>query len=122
MNLRDQLEPTTFADDEPVGVVGVPTKDLPGPVAEDQWHYVPEPLWNRLICLGNAYNLHFAQLVEPAIDTVLNSVQCHSLCEELTFLRDVVADPAAHAAISTVVAQATVVARSSSMSLVISPP
>jgi len=122
MNLLERLQPNAFVDDEPVGIAAVKASELPGPLIDDRWAYIPEPIWRRLLSLGNAYKLHFSQIAEPIIDTVLDPKQCQSLCDELEFLRDVVADPAAHFAIDTIISKAAVVSRDSSLRLVVSPP
>jgi hypothetical protein len=122
MNFLDRLELSTFADDESVGIAAVQASELPGPLIDDRWVYIPEPLWRRILSLGHAYNLHFSQFAEPIIDSVFNSAQCDSLCDELSFLHGVIVDGAAHSAIETIVSKAALVVRNPSLRLVVSPP
>jgi hypothetical protein len=122
MDLLARLEPNTFVDEEPVGIAAVKASELPGPLVDDSWAYVPEPIWRRLLSLGDAYKLHFSQIAEPILDTVFNPKQCQSLCMELGFLRGVIADAAAHSAIDTIVSKAAIVSRDNSLCLVVSPP
>ena len=122
MDFSARLLPETYADDEPVGFAAVEASSLPGPVPDAHWSYVPEPLWQRVLSLGNAYRLHFAQVVEPVIDTVLDSSQCQSLCIELEFLSGIVTDPAAAGAFAVLLEHAHRVSRQPSLRLIISPP
>jgi hypothetical protein len=122
MNFTELLEFSSYADDESVGIAAVQASELPGPLIDDRWSYIPEPLWRRLLNLGEAYSLHYPQIAEPIVDTVLNPSQCQSLCEELEFLRRVVSDAAAHSAIDTIISKAVEVSRSASLRLVVSPP
>jgi hypothetical protein len=122
MDYSSRLDPNTYIDDEPVGVAAVAADLLPGPLPGDSWSYVPEPLWQRILSLGHAYGLHFAQVTDPVVDTVLNPKQCQSFVEELVFLKRVIYDPAAEQAMSTIGDLAGKVAAGTSLRLVISPP
>ena len=122
MDLRKLTEIGTFENEEVVGVACVPTDHLPEPFPEHYWKYIPEPLWQRVLGLGGAYRLHFYSLADPVVDTVFNSKQCASLCDELQFLRSVVADDAAHQAIDVILGAATEASRDRYKSVVISPP
>ncbi len=118
----DLVDPQTFDGDEPVGICAVPHAALPGPIEELEWRYVSERLWNRVLKLGEAYELHFAQVVEPVIDTVLVAEQCESLVQELAFLANMICDPALRHAIGIISAQAQRVTREPEFRLVLSPP
>jgi hypothetical protein len=122
MDYSSRLDPATYADEEPVGVAAVPASMLPGPLPDDSWSYIPEQLWQRVLSLGGAYGLHFAQVAEPIIDTVLVPSQCQSFAAELTFLLGVIADPAGQETLSVLRQHATKVARNPSFRLIISPP
>ena len=122
MDFSARLEPNTYADDEPVGIGVAEAQLLPGPLPDECWSYIPEPLWQRLLALGQAYQLHFAQVAEPVIDTVLEPAQCHSLCRELEFLEGLVSDPAAQGVIAELHRSAARVARAPTLRLIISPP
>jgi hypothetical protein len=122
MDYSSRLDPATYANDEPVGIAVAPGSLLPGPIPDGLWSYLPESLWQRLLSLGHAYSLHFAQVAEPVIDTVLESRQCQSLQAELAFLAGIISDPAAEQALAVLQHQAAKVARDSSLRLIISPP
>lgn len=122
MDYSSRLDPITYVNDESVGVAAVAASQLPGPLPDASWSYIPRPLWHRILSLGHAYGLHFAQVVEPVIDTVLEPRQCQSFVEELAFLRRVISDPAAEQALSTIGELAGRVASGTSLRLVISPP
>ena len=70
------ISPSEFADDEPVDFAAVDESQLPGPIEEKYWVHISERLWSRLLSFGTAYNLHFSQVIEPVIDTVLRPEQC----------------------------------------------
>ncbi|HBW38522.1 hypothetical protein [Desulfosporosinus sp. BICA1-9] len=53
---------------------------------------IPETLFNRMTCIGNAYNLHYTSLFSPYEDYVLESIQVQGLIEELNFIADTVND------------------------------
>src|SRR2546423_910308 len=99
MSLRDLLDPIRYMKDESVGIVAVAADELPGPIEPQRWHHISERLWNRLLCLGQAYELHFASIADRSMDTVLNRPQTASLAEELAFLATVVNDAASAQAI-----------------------
>ena|SRR2546425_2416809 len=122
MALSDRLHPDTYSDDEPVGVAGVPKRELPGPLAAELWQYIPQQMWHRLLTLGRAYDLHFAAVIDPIIDTVLDPIQCDSFDEELRFVMGVVNDSALGAAITVILGQVAKVRGRSGMALVLSPP
>jgi len=122
MQFRELLDPTAYFDFDVVGVAPIESTKLPGPLAEDDWVYIPQPLWIRLLALGAAYEMKFAEIAEPVIDTVFDSTQCRWLCEELEMIKDLVADPAIGAAISVLHPAADWVAQDTSRSLVVSPP
>jgi hypothetical protein len=122
MDYSSRLDPATYVHEEPVGIAVAPASLLPGPLPNGLWSYVPEPLWQRLLSLGHAYNLHFAQVAEPVIDTVLESRQCQAFQGELAFLSRVISDPAVEQVLTLLQQQATRVSRDSSLRLIISPP
>ena len=122
MKFQDRLNTNYFEGDEPVGIAAVVPTALPGPIESKEWQYIPERLWNRLLCLGQAYELHFAQVIEPVIDTTLDASQCQSLIEEITFLASVVDDTALRSAIHLILSQAEQVVRGGRGRLVFSSP
>jgi hypothetical protein len=122
MALSERLHPDTYSNDEPVGIAGVPTHELPGPLAAERWKYISQQMWHRLLGVGRAYDLHFAEVIDPIVDTVLDSIQCDSLDEELRFIMGVVHDGALNAAITVVLDQVDKVRGRSGMALVLSPP
>jgi hypothetical protein len=65
MTLLARLDPSTYSDDQLVGVAAVSQGELPDPVPDERWQYIPERVWSRIQHLGSAYELHFAALVEP---------------------------------------------------------
>jgi hypothetical protein len=122
MTLAGRLDPDTYADDEPVGVAGVPKEELPGPLAPERWQYIPQQMWHRLLRLGRAYDLHFAGVVDPVVDTVLDPIQCESFDEELRFLIGIVNDSALSAAVVVLLGEVAKVRARTGMALVLSPP
>jgi hypothetical protein len=121
MKFADRLDPATFADDEVVGVAlcdrDIPSVDLP----ESAWVFIPERLFNRLLLLGRAYSLHFAELVDAQAESSLNSTQCEGAAEELHFLEQVVGDAALTGTLKELVSRVERAA-STGMSLRFSPP
>jgi len=122
MTLSSKLHPSTYSDDEPVGVAGVPKEELPGPLPAERWQYIPQQMWHRLLGLGRAYDLHFAGVIDSVVDTVLDPVQCESFEEELRFVTEVVNDSALTAAITVILGEVAKVRGRSRMVLVLSPP
>jgi hypothetical protein len=122
MTLSIRLNPATYSGDEPVGVAAVPKGELPGPLPKERWQYIPERMWMRLLQLGHAYELHFAAIVDPVVDTVLDPVQCESVDEELRFLAAVVNDDALSSALRTILGELAKVRNRSEMALIFSPP
>ena len=122
MDFKALISAETYADSEPVGIGAIEALRLPGPLPYDSFSYIPEPLWQRILSLGTAYSLHFSQIAEPIIDTVLDQTQCQWFESELEFLSRTVVDPAAIEAIRTVLNVVSRVAHAPSLRLVISPP
>lgn len=119
---RKLTDPAEFAEDEPVEFAAVEKDLLPGPIDPEYWVCISERLWSRILSYGAAYELHFQQVIEPVIDTVLGPEQCESLREELEFLIFVAKDPALSDAISVFLTEVGKVVNRQSMRLVISPP
>ena len=122
MTFLARLNPATYTGDEPVGVAAVLQKELPGPVPDERWQYIPERMWKRILSLGEAYELHFASTLEPVLDTVLNSTQCDVLEEEFRFLASVMNDAAVREALQVILVEIAKLRGHSDMALVISPP
>ncbi|WP_445427515.1 hypothetical protein [Alishewanella sp. HL-SH05] len=121
-NLKKLLNPAEFVDDEPVEFAAVDKDLLPGPIEAKHWVCISERLWSRLLSYGSAYELHFQQIIEPVIDTVLGSEQCESFSEELEFIIGVANDPAFLEALHIVHSEVGKVINRRNMRLVISPP
>lgn len=115
-------QPSEFLDDVPVELAAVNKDLLPGTSGDKDWVHISERLWQRLLTIGAAYNLHFSQVVEPVIETVLGPEQCESFDSELDFLAGVVNDPAFSEALLIVRAEVGKVINRKCMRLVISPP
>lgn len=94
MDFRYLTEVSTFQLDERVGFVDAPSGVRPHAIPESNWAWVPERLWVRLIRLGQAYEMHFASVLELDKDSELNSVQCEHLLEELEYVGKLVNDAA----------------------------
>jgi len=122
MTLSTRLDPATYSKDEPVGVAAVPKEELPGPVRNERWQYIPERMWNRILQLGSAYELHFAAVLEPVVDTVLDPTQCETVDEELRFLAAILNDDALKSALSIILGEVAKVRGRSGMALLFSPP
>ena len=114
--------PSEFLDDELVALAVIDKELLPGPIEQKYWVHISERLWQRLLSLGAAYNLHFTQVVDPVIDTVLGPEQCDSFDVELEFLAGVVNDPAFFETLLVFRAEVGKVINRENMRLVISPP
>lgn len=119
---RKLTNPEEFVDDVSTDFAAVEKGLLPGPIESTFWINISERLWHRLIAYGAAYELHFQQVIEPVIDTVLMPEQCESLVEELEFLLGIVDDPAFEQALGTILNVAGQVINRKDMRLVISPP
>lgn len=119
---RKLINPAEFVEDEPVEFAAIEKDLLPGPIEAKFWAHVSERLWSRILSYGAAYELHFQQVIEPVIDTVLEPEQCESLGEELEFLISVAKDPALIQALSVVLVEVGKVVNRQRMRLVISPP
>ena len=122
MTLSSRLDPATYTKDEPVGIAAVARQELPGPFPDQRWRYIPERLWARILNLGAAYELHFAQVFEPTIDTVVAAAQCDAVEEELRFLSAVIRDEALMSALGVILDEMAKVRGHSTMALVVSPP
>ncbi|WP_162926280.1 hypothetical protein [Teredinibacter purpureus] len=122
MKYENLLSPLEFEDDVTVEVAAISSELLPGPISEDNWVHLSERLWNRVLFLGQAYELHFSQVIEPVIDTVLGPEQCESLLEELEFLQHVSTDPALDKTITSLANECGKVINRVGMRLVLSPP
>lgn len=80
------LDPSQFVDDV---LVRVWTR------TEEFEAWVPERLWDRLVNLGRAYELHRLPLLAAPYEPVtLNAQQCAGLQRELEFVEQVVKDEA----------------------------
>jgi hypothetical protein len=95
---------------------------LPGPLPNERWQYIPQRMWNRILQLGSAYELHFAAVLEPVVDTVLDPTQCETVDEELRFLAALLNDDALKSALSIILGEVAKVRGRSGMALVFSPP
>jgi hypothetical protein len=122
MTLSTRLDPATYSEDEPVGIAAVPKEELPGPLPNERWRYIPERIWNRILLLGSAYELHFAAVLEPVVDAVLDPTQCETVDEELRFLAAILNDDALKSALSVILGELVKVRGRSGMALVFSPP
>ena len=122
MTLSIRLDPATYSGDEPVGVAAVPKEALPGPLPNEWLQYIPERIWNRILHLGSAYELHFAAVLEPIVDTVLDPTQCETVDEELRFLAAILDDDALKSALSIILGEVAKIRGRSGMALVFSPP
>ena len=94
----DRLNPVTFAEDEPVAVSVVPTATSPADrdsgLTGAAW--IPERVFERILALARAYDLHVLNLLEGPSPPALNATQCSGLQFELEFLCSVVSDPVLH--------------------------
>lgn len=59
---------------------------------EDNAFYIPESICSRIICIGNAYNLHYVPMIDIYGDINLNKTQVYSLIDELVFIKSIVND------------------------------
>lgn len=83
-----------YSDDEPVGIAVIEKDKLPGPIDSSLWDYIPQTLFHRLVSIGEAYKLHFAQITDHVVDTILDENQCSSFEVELAFIRKTINDSA----------------------------
>jgi hypothetical protein len=119
----DRLAPSTFRDDEPVGVTVVEATSGAGSSSPLQ-AWIPERLFCRMLDLAAAYRLHVLGAVLSDVDTRLNDAQCESLLAELEYLaRLVPSDLALQGVLAEVVPLVSRVARSGTKAeLVVQPP
>jgi hypothetical protein len=86
----DRFDDASYADDVLIRVVRVDRYDLER--GDELW--IPERLWDRIRCLGMAYELHLTPLFDGSTDPVfLNKVQVVQLDRELAFLAHALNDP-----------------------------
>lgn len=109
-------------DDEPVGVVVVRQNEFPVVGEDDRWRYIPNAIWRRLIHLGEAYELHFAQICDPVVGATLQPPQAASLAVDLALLRSFIQDQALEAAVDVIAGEAEKLRAAADLRLVISPP
>ncbi|MCB1045546.1 MAG: hypothetical protein KDC35_21580 [Acidobacteria bacterium] len=121
MNLEDRVAPTSFDDDEVVGFSGTAQDVDIDETPESDWVWIPETLFNRLILIGKAYDLHFASLIDWHEDSVLNSKQCEGFLAELEFIRRIVSDAALHEALDRILSAVVTVCRHNTFVLRVSP-
>lgn len=122
MNLAGKLHSNTYADDEPVGLASIAKSVLPGPIADEEFEYIPQQLWHRLLSLGEAYALNYGSVLDPVLDCALDTAQCESLAEDLRFVSATVNDDALHATIAVILRKIEKVQSHSGMVLLFSPP
>ena len=121
-SLADRLDPSRFADDEPVELAIADHDTAAEDIPPDRWVLVSNRLFGRLILLGRAYGLHFASLVDSIGDTSLDAGQCESVLEELQFLSEVVSDPALSEVFAKLIPRVDRVARNWNERLYVRPP
>jgi hypothetical protein len=121
-NLQKLVAPSEYKNDEVTSFAAISVNELPGPIEDKYWCYTSERLWSRLLSYGAAYDLHYAQSIEPIIDSVLLPEQCDSFSEELVFILSVTTDVALKEFIQLLLAQLNKVINRANMRLIISPP
>ncbi|MFS1513009.1 hypothetical protein VQL36_11320 [Chengkuizengella sp. SCS-71B] len=62
-----------------------------GEVEQDAY-YLSESICSRIICIGNAYKLHYVPMIDIYGDIKLNKTQVLSLIEELLFIKSIIND------------------------------
>ena len=98
--LTDRFEVQTYADDEPVRVYRPDRYGL-----DDDGVWIPERLWDRLLHIGAAYQLHLLPLLDGTTNPVfLNPVQVEGLLQELRFVASIVDDRLLRSLVSSLVA------------------
>jgi hypothetical protein len=89
-DVADRFDDTTYADDVLIRLLRVDRYDLED--GDEVW--MPERLWDRIRCLGMAYELHLTPLFDGStVPAFLNSAQAVQLDRELAFLAHAVNDP-----------------------------
>ena len=121
MNYPDLTNPDTFKDDPFVGVVAVPSGIVLTTIPDSEWAQIPERLFERLLCLCRAYELHAGSLLDFNEDSELNSVQCEGLVGDLEFLQVTCDDEALSATLSKLAEQVAKVIRNPDLTLVFVP-
>ncbi|WP_227936425.1 hypothetical protein [Alkalihalobacillus deserti] len=61
-------------------------------VPEAEPYLIPESIFNRMICIGKAYRLHYLSLFSLYENYELNPTQIQSVIKELEFLMEIVND------------------------------
>ncbi|MDP5277209.1 hypothetical protein [Chengkuizengella axinellae] len=59
---------------------------------EQNAYFLSESICSRIICIGNAYKLHYLPLIDIYGDIKLNKTQVFSLIEELLFIKSIIND------------------------------
>ena len=110
---RDLFDAQRYAEEEPIGI-GLASRPL------DDWLFIPEPTFARVLAVGSAYRLHvLGQVLTPGQSTVLNPLQCEQLIDELNLVAHVLADPLVAKVVPQILERAATCARSHEERLVI---
>lgn len=122
MHLSSLLEPKTYRDDETVGIAAAPANIPFEAIPELEWRFVSERLFARLLLVGSAYSMHFADLLDGERDAKLNADQCERVIEEVLMLREIIGDEALAIAIDSLVSKSESVVRAPHCFLRVSHP
>jgi len=86
---EDRFSAETYAKDEPIGA-GLSSEVPDGTYTYSLW--IPERLFDRVLYLAKAYELHVLPVLDPYGKNELTPLQAETLIDELTFIADVVKD------------------------------
>ncbi|TMD23073.1 MAG: hypothetical protein E6I99_08280 [Chloroflexi bacterium] len=85
----DRFSAETYAKDEPVGA-GVSSEVPDGTSTHSLW--IPERIFDRMLFLAKAYELHVLPALDPYGKNELTPLQAETLIDELAFVGDIVKD------------------------------
>lgn len=111
-----------YSDDEPVGIAAVEKSSLPGPIDPVYWRYVPQTAFHRFLSIGEVNGLHFSEVIDHVVDSVLDHMQCLSLENDLKFVLQIAEDDDLRFLVSTLQEMIDRIKSSNSSVLIISPP
>jgi len=120
IDFEHKIKFENYYNNEPVGIAVFYKDILPGPIDANYWKYIPQELFHRLLSIGIAYKLHFSEIIDNVVDTILNKDQIEYFEKELSFILTVINDSALQEIIKIILNETKVI--DTNQVLIISPP